>query len=190
MEFGLVLFLLTIPVLNVVDLAFYAFTWMQTQNAAQMGAQAAFSNCNTANSLPAATSCAQGYSANNLTLYDVVYQGVQESALNNTVTLTNGNVVDGYYCSSSSNVLSQVGSLGVAYADADTIGDSVNGSNFSPTEAANTTCSGFGYADTQATPGEYVTVNVTHTYQSIFPGMTVVALLPPTMTATAYARVS
>ena len=189
MEFGLVLFLLTIPVLNVVDLAFYAFTWMQTQNAAQMGAQAAFSNCNTPNSLPATTSCAQGYSANNLTLYDVVYQGIQESALNSTVTL-NSTISDGYYCSSSSNVLSQVGNVGYAYADTDTIGDSINGSNLAPTAAANTTCSGFGYQDTQATPGEYVTVNVTHTYQSIFPGMTVVALLPATMTATAYARLS
>jgi hypothetical protein len=186
MELALVLFLLTIPILNVVDLAFYGFTWMQTQNAAQMGAQAAFSNCNTTNSLPAAKNCYQSQSANNMTLFDAVQQGIYESALNNTVTLTNSNVVDGYYCSTSGNVLTAVGNLGYAFADNGVVGSSANSSDVTPTNSG-TTC-GAGYADTTASPGEYVRVDVTHNYTSVFPGMTVTSILPAVMTASAYAR--
>jgi Flp pilus assembly protein TadG len=185
-ELSLVLFLLTIPILNVVDLSFYAFTWMQTQNAAQMGAQAAFSNCNTGNSLPAATNCAGSNSANNMTLFDTVNQGIQETALNATVTLNSTQVTDGYFCSSSANVLTQVGSLGYAYADAGGVGASVNSSDVAPVGVSS--CSG--YEDTSAAPGEYVVVNVTHSYQSIFGFVSVASLLPSSMTATAYVRIS
>jgi Flp pilus assembly protein TadG len=184
-EFALALFLLTIPIMNVVDLAFYAFTWMQTQNAAQMGAQAAFSNCNTSKSLPASVACYQTTSANNMTLYDVVAQGVQETALNGTVKLVSNQVTDGYFCSSSANVLTQVGGLGYAYADSGTIGSSPSGSDTAPTDIAS--CSG--YQDTTAVPGEYIVVNVTHSYQPIFGLVSVASLLPSVMNATAYVRV-
>jgi Flp pilus assembly protein TadG len=190
-ELAFALFLLTIPVMNVVDLAFYAFTWMQTQNAAQMGAQAAFSDCNTADALPAATRCygvntsSTSSSANNMTLFDTVNQGIQETALNSTVTLVSSQVTDGYFCSSSANVLTQVGSLGYAYADAGGVGASANTNDVAPVGVSS--CSG--YQDTNAVPGEYVVVNVTHTYQSIFGFVSVASLLPATMTATAYVRI-
>ncbi|HEY2481462.1 MAG TPA: TadE/TadG family type IV pilus assembly protein [Caulobacteraceae bacterium] len=184
-ELVLVLGLLTIPLLNVVDLAFYAFTWMQTQNAAQMAGQAAFSDCNNQNDLPAATRCFGTQSANNLTLYDVVNQGIDESALGNTVTLTNAQVVDGYFCSTAGNVLTQVGTLGFAYNDTGLAGASPSNSDVMPIPT--NTC-GAGYQDGSAVPGEYVKVTVTHTYTSIFPYVSVVALLPSVMTATAYAR--
>jgi hypothetical protein len=183
-EFALALFLLTIPILNVVDLAFYAFTWMQTQNAAQMGAQAAFSNCNNANDLPAATTCYQTTSADNMTLYDVVAQGIQETALNGSVTL-NGNVVDGYFCSTTANVLTAVGTLGFATTDGGTIGASPVGT--APTNSG-TSCGG-GFADSSAVPGEYIQVNVTHTYTPIFGFVSVASLLPSVMSATAYVRI-
>src|SRR5258706_12323018 len=50
-EFAMVLTLLTVPVLNVVDLAFYAWDRMQLDNAAQVGAQAAWATCFTPASL-------------------------------------------------------------------------------------------------------------------------------------------
>jgi Flp pilus assembly protein TadG len=194
-ELAFALFLLTIPILNVVDLAFYAFNWMQTQNAAQMGAQAAFSNCNSANTLPAATNCYGAYnSADNLTLYDVVTQGIQESALNSSVAVNNSVVVDGYYCSTTSNVLTQVGNLGYAYPDTGGLNAAYNTADLAPFNPVNTTTNsaacGAGYADTSASPGEYIQVTVRHTYVPIFPGMTVVALLPATMMATAWARLN
>jgi len=184
-ELALVLGLLTLPLLNVVDLAFYAFNWMQTQNAAQIAAQAAFSNCNTSNSLPAATTCYGSNSANSLTLYDVVYQGAQESSLGSAVNLTNAQVADGFFCSTSANVLNAVGTVGYAYNDTGLVGASPSNSNLAP--IGTTTC-GAGYQDTAAAPGEYIQVTVNHTYTSIFPGMAVVALMPSVMTATAYAR--
>ncbi len=141
-EFAFALFLLTIPILNVVDLAFYAFNWMQTQNAAQMGAQAAYSNCNNENDLPAATVCYQGNSANNLTLYDVVAQGVQESALNNTVTISGNTVVDGYFCSTTGNVLTAVGTLGSAVPDTGVLGAMASSSDVVPTNSGTSCCGG------------------------------------------------
>lgn len=186
-EFAFALFLLTIPILNVVDLAFYAFGWMQTQNAAQMGAQAAFSNCNNANDLPAATTCFQSNSANNMTLFDVVNQGIQESALNNTVSLSGSSVVDGYYCSTSGNVLTLVGTAGSAYADGGAVGSTANTSDVAPSTGGVTTCSG--YQDANAAPGEYVSVTVTHTFTPIFSSVSVASLLPSVMTATAYVRI-
>jgi Flp pilus assembly protein TadG len=185
-EFVLILGLLTIPLFNVIDLAFYAYNWMQTQNAAQMGVQAAFSNCNTSNSLPASTNCFGTQSADNMTLYDVVNQGVQETALGATVTLNSSEVTDGYFCSTSANVLTQVGNLGFAFADTGAVGASPSSSDTAPSDSS-TTC-GAGFADTNASPGEYVTVTVSHTYTSIIPWASVVALLPHTMAATAYAR--
>ena len=187
-EFIFAFALLTVPVVNVIDLAFYAFNWMQTQNAAQMGAQAAFSNCNTANSLPATTNCAGSNSANNITFYDAVSQGIQESALNGSVTLVGSTVGDGYYCTTSADALTLVSAQGTAYSDAGTVGDSANTSDTVPTGAP-ATC-GASYLDTNATPGEYAVVTVAHTYTSIFPWASIVSLLPATMTATAYARLN
>jgi len=182
----LVLGLLTIPLFNVIDLTFYAYNWMQTQNAAQIAAQAAFSNCNTSNSLPASTNCYGVNSANNMTLFDVVNQGINESTLGNTVTLNSALVTDGYFCSTSTNVLTQVGNFGFAYADNGVVGATPSSSDTAPTDSS-TTCGG-SFADSSASPGEYVKVTVTHTYTSIIPWVSVVALLPSTMTATAYAR--
>lgn len=56
-EFALVVMLLTIPVLNVVDLGFYAFDRMQLDNAAQMAVQAAYKVCAQPSQVPAATKC-------------------------------------------------------------------------------------------------------------------------------------
>src|SRR5689334_4818626 len=56
-EFALVLTLLAIPVLNVVDLALYAWDKMQLDNAAQMAARAAWVTCDSGTKLPALTNC-------------------------------------------------------------------------------------------------------------------------------------
>ncbi|HYS44923.1 MAG TPA: TadE/TadG family type IV pilus assembly protein [Rhizomicrobium sp.] len=56
-EFALLLSLLVIPILNVADLAIYAWDRMQLENAAQMAAQAAWETCDSGTKLPALTKC-------------------------------------------------------------------------------------------------------------------------------------
>jgi Flp pilus assembly pilin Flp len=56
-EFALLLGLLVIPVLNVADLALYAWDRMQLENAAQMAAQAAWETCDGGAKVPALTKC-------------------------------------------------------------------------------------------------------------------------------------
>jgi Flp pilus assembly protein TadG len=195
-EFAMVLGLLIFPVLNVVDLAYYAFSQMQTQNAAQMGAQAAFSDCDTANSTPATTACVSTNSANSMTVYDSVAQAIQESALGNSVTLaTTGGITyvsEGYYCANASNTLLQVTSSNIGYAYSDGGADSINNANSPPTMPSGVSdCSGtVNASDSTSNPGDFVKVTVTHTFTSIFPYASIASLLPSTMTGVAYVRIS
>jgi Flp pilus assembly protein TadG len=176
-EFALVLGLLTVPLLNVIDLAKYAFDAMQTQNAAQMGAQAAASNCNSLNLMPASTQCLSSNSTNSISFYSAVNQGIQETQLGSAVKLSGSQIVEGYYCSSkSSNILTLSGTAGYA----------TNSTSLAPSTTA-TNCNAAG-GDSKTAPVDYVKVSVSHSYTSIFPLVSVVALLPKPMTATAYAR--
>ncbi len=85
--------------------------------------------------------------------------GLKETTLGNSVSL-NGDS-EGYYCATTSNTLVSV-------------------------SASTQTCSG--YADTNATPGDYVLVTAQYTYTPIFQGMTVTSLLPATITKTVWIR--
>ena len=104
-EMGLAGIMLVLGVLNVVDFGVYAYKKMQVDNAAQVGAQAAWKTCYDPSSmLPATQNCA-GLNA-------AITAAIQSTTLGNTVTLAAGYPVEGYYCPNASGVLQAVGSLG------------------------------------------------------------------------------
>jgi len=159
LEFALVVGLMTLPALNIVDLAAYAFDEMQTHNAAEMAAEAAYNDCGTTNYLPALSNCTASNSQFKITFSQAVTSGLKETTLGNAVSL-NG-AAEGYYCSTTSNTLVAVTST-------------------------TQTCSG--YADPSATPGDYVLVTAQYHYTPVFQGMTVTSLLPATITKTVWIR--
>ena len=89
---------------------------------------------------------------------------VQSTALGNNVALQSGSPSEGYYCINSSGVLTWVSNVS------------------SPPN----NCSSVGSAST--TPHDYVVIQTTYTYAPIFPGLSVAALLPTTLTYTSYVR--
>lgn len=159
LEFALIIGLATLPALNIVDLAVYAFDEMQTHNAAEMAAEAAYNDCGTSSYLPATSQCTASNSQWSISFSQAIASGIKESTLGNLVTIASNS--EGWYCATTSNTLVQV--------------------------ASNTqTCNG--YADTNATPGDYVLVTAQYTYTPIFQGMTVTSLLPATITKTVWIR--
>jgi Flp pilus assembly protein TadG len=88
-------------VMNTADLSVYAYTRMQVQNAAQMGAQAAFTQCDSTH-VPATTQCS-GLSA-------AITRGIQSTSLGTGVTQASGSPAEGYYCVNSSNALQYMSS--------------------------------------------------------------------------------
>jgi Flp pilus assembly protein TadG len=159
LEFALVVGLMTLPALNIVDLAVYAFDEMQTHNAAEMAAEAAYNDCGTAAYLPATSACTATESQWKISFSQAVTSGLKETTLGNAVSLNTDS--EGYYCATTTNTLVAVTST-------------------------TQTCSG--YADTNAPPGDYVLVTAQYTYTPIFQGMTVTSLLPATITKTVWIR--
>jgi Flp pilus assembly protein TadG len=101
-EFAFIAGLLSFVTLNVADFAFYFFDQMQVDNAAQVGAQAAWSTCDL-NHVPATTNCSG--------LSSAVSAAVQSTSLGTSVALQTGSPAEGYYCVSSSGTLQSVGSV-------------------------------------------------------------------------------
>jgi Flp pilus assembly protein TadG len=94
-----------------------------------------------------------------------VTAAVQSTSLGTALQLQSGYPSDGYYCPSSGGTLQYV-------------------SDYSSPPA---NCSAAGNAG--LTPAEYVKVQTTYTYTPIFTGLSVVSILPATITATSYVRV-
>jgi Flp pilus assembly protein TadG len=162
MELALCLGLLILPTLNVIDLAVYAFCQMQTHNAAEMAAEAAFTDCSSSQYLPATTKCTATNSLYKIKVGDVVNAAIQETTLAGGVTLSS--LAEGYYCATTLNTI-----VAVSSTDKD--------------------CSNAGNAaDSSAPPGDYVVVTATYHYTPMFKGITVSSLLPTTITRTAYMR--
>jgi Flp pilus assembly protein TadG len=88
----------------------------------------------------------------------------QTTSLGSNVTL--GTSTEAFYCATSSSELTQV----AAY-------------NGTPP----TTCTGT-IAGSTAKPGDYISVTASHTFSPIFPGASVAATLPATITRTAWLR--
>jgi len=163
-EFALVGGFLSVALLNLVDVSIYIFQKMEVDNAAQAGAQAAWTLCgpttgpNESSQLPATLN-------NNCPgLTAAVTAAVQSTALGTNVTLPSGSPAEGYYCLNSSNALVYVSSVSSKPAN----------------------CSSVGEASLQ--PADYIQIQTTFTYTPLFTGITVASLLTTPITSTALIR--
>lgn len=160
-EFALVLTLLTIPILNVVDLALYAWDRMQVDNAAQMAVQAAWATCKLSSNLPATPN---SY-ANCPAMPAAVTTAAQSTRLGTNVTVSS--TIEGYYCvNTTTNALVAVGT-------------------FPGTKPAN--CSSVGVSTD--TPGDYVLITTTYTYSPIFSAVSIASALNATVSRQAWMRI-
>jgi len=143
-EFALVSPILLIIMLNAVDYSFLAWSRMEVDNAAEMGAQAAYTTCSPG-AMPATGNCA--------TLNSIVTAAAQSTSLGTAVTVVGGAPTETYYCTITGNTLYSVGSSPSAMP-------------------ANCSSAGAGYVAN--VPGDYVAVSVSYTYQPLFAGLSLV----------------
>jgi len=103
-EFSIAATLVIVGILNAVDLGLYEYWRMQVENAAQVGAQAAWKTCyDTSAMLPATTKCSG--------LNDAITAAIRSTSLGTAVSLSSGAPTEGYYCVNTSGALQSVGSL-------------------------------------------------------------------------------
>ncbi|MGB6177495.1 MAG: TadE/TadG family type IV pilus assembly protein [Methylocella sp.] len=140
-EFGVTGLLLVVGLLNAVDIGFYAYRRMEVENAAEVGAQAAWQTCHDANGsiLPATVNCPG--------LNNAITTAIQSTTLGTAVSLASGYPAEDYRCVNASNVLQSVGSVSSPPAN----------------------CAAAGNA--AASPADYLQVGVTCQYQPLFPGL-------------------
>jgi len=137
-EFSIAAAILVIGLLNAIDVGLYEYQRMQVENAAQVGAQAAWKACyDTSTMLPATQNCS-GLTA-------TITSAVQSTTLGTSVSLASGYPAEGYYCVNSSGALQSVGDVSSA-------------------KPAN--CSAVGSSTTS--PGDYLQVGVSYSYSPIF----------------------
>lgn len=140
-EFALIGPVLAVMMLNAVDFSFLIWARMQVDNAAEMGAQAAYATCSPG-TMPATTNCS--------TLTSAVTTAVQSTSLGTAVTVASGSPSETYYCTISGDSLQSVGS---------------------PPSSMPADCSGAGSSYAGNVPGDYVTVIVNYTYNPLFGGL-------------------
>jgi len=174
-EFAVVLPLLTLPLLNVVDLGVYAYQRMQLENAALTGADQVRVLCNTAPSKPPATGTDCGVTTTQVTNF------IHNTSLGSSVSLAaTSPVVEAYYCILTNGALQQVGTPG---------------SPGSPPSLAGSTCSAYSapqgqqWSNPTAAPGDYILVSVTYPFTPVFSSVSIVGLLASSITATGWSRV-
>ena len=149
---------LCILLMNGIEVARYAYTVMQVQNAAQVGAQAAWKACDPNKELPATTKCPA--------LNTAVAAAIKSTTLGDEVTLANA-PVERYYCLNNANALIPDGGIALGSKPAN--------------------CSAITGAQA-GEPGDYISVGVTYAYQPLFLDFTVGRLFAPTITKTTYMR--
>jgi len=154
-EFALIASFFCMAVLNVVDISVFMYDRLQVNNATQMGAQAAWQNCDL-NHLPVTTKCPAMSAA--------VTAAVQSTSLGTSVALQSGYPSDGYYCVNTSGSLQYVSDYSAPPAN----------------------CSAAGNAG--VAPAEFVQVQTTFTYVPIFTGLSILSVLPTTITSSAWVR--
>lgn len=116
-EMAFVALLLVVTVLNGVDVGLYAYKNMEVENAAQVGAQAAWQTCYDSSSmLPATQNC--------VGLNNAITTAIQSTTLGTAVTIASGYPTEGYYCVNSSGALQSVGSLSNKPANCSAAGNS------------------------------------------------------------------
>lgn len=107
-EFSFFVGMLSLALVNVVDVSNYVYQRMEANNATEMAAQAALKACNI-NSLPATKNCSG--------LMSAVTAAVQSTSLGKKVALQSGYPAEGYYCVNSGGALQYVGGIGAEPAD-------------------------------------------------------------------------
>jgi Flp pilus assembly protein TadG len=168
-ELALMASVLTLPLLNVPDLALYSYESMGVATAAHAGAQAAYSTCNASQYWPATANCP--------TLDTVVSDAVTNTTLGSKVALS-GEPAEGYYCATTAGAL-------VLVSTQVTTGSP---KNVPATCSAATPPNGATWSDGAATPGDYVQVTVTFTYTPIFTSISILSYLNTTITKTQLIR--
>lgn len=115
-EFAFSGLLLALGLLNAVDVGYYIYRRMEVENAAEVGAQAAWKTCSDQSSmLPATLNCPGMNTA--------ITSAIQTTSLGTAVSLASGYPNEGYYCVDSSNVLQPVGSLSSKPANCAAVGN-------------------------------------------------------------------
>jgi Flp pilus assembly protein TadG len=137
-EFAIATMLLVVGVLNAVDFGYYMYQRIEVENAAEVGAQAAWKTCYDQSSMLPATEYCPGLDA-------AITTAIQSTSLGTAVSLVSGYPSEGYYCVNSSGALQLVASA-------------------QSTEPAN--CSAVG--DSSISPGDYIQVAVTYNYTPLF----------------------
>jgi len=107
-EFGLFSIVLFVAFANVVDVSTYIYQRMQTENATQVAAQAAWKACDPSQ-LPATTNCPG--------LATAIQNALKSTSLGTSVTLIAGSPSEGYYCVNASNALQYVSDVSSKPAD-------------------------------------------------------------------------
>jgi Flp pilus assembly pilin Flp len=171
-EFVLWVGLLTLPILNAVDIGYYAFQRMQLETAAEAAVDVAWHTCGVAG-LPTATCTVPG--VNPPTLASTMQAAAQATSLGTGVLVPAATIVEGYYCSNGSGALVQVGASG--------------STTTAPTKpSGHFDCSGVVTNSTTA-PGDYIQATATYTYTPLFASTSLLTLLGgTTMTRTAWLR--
>ena len=159
-EFAMIASFLALSLLNVSDLAIFLFDKLEVENATQMGAQAAWATCTSSTSLLPATVNCAG-------LNGAITTAIQSTPLGTAPKLASGYPSEAYYCVNNSGALTSVGAV-------------------SATKPSD--CSSAGSSTTK--PGDYLLVSTTYTFSPLFSGITLAALLPATITNTAWVRLS
>jgi Flp pilus assembly protein TadG len=113
-EFAGTAALLSVGLLNAVDVGYYMYRRMEVENAAQVAAQAAWKTC-TQSMLPATQNCSG--------LNTAITAAMHSTSLGTAVVLASGYPAEGYYCVSGSNALQSVGSLSSRPADCSAAGN-------------------------------------------------------------------
>jgi Flp pilus assembly protein TadG len=106
--------LLSVGLLNAVDVGYYMYQRMQVENAAQVGAQAAWKTC-PQSLLPATQNCVD--------LNAAITAAIHSTSLGTAVGLASGYPAEGYYCVNASNLLQSVGTLSNRPTDCSTTGN-------------------------------------------------------------------
>lgn len=115
-EFALSGIFLAAGLINAGDVSYYIYLRMEVENAAQVGAQAAWKTCSDQTSMLPATQNCPG-------LNDAITGSLQSTSLGTAVSLASGYPAEGYYCVNGSNALESVGSLSSKPADCSAAGN-------------------------------------------------------------------
>jgi Flp pilus assembly protein TadG len=110
-EFGIFSVLLALALANVVDVTMYLYQRMQTENATEVAAQAAWKTCDLT-VLPLTTDCSTLAAS-----VTAVQNALASTSLGTAVSLVSGSPSVGYYCVNSSNALQYVSAISIKPAD-------------------------------------------------------------------------